>query len=157
MHTPASEVRRVDPPFRFRSHDANEPLGADSRLPAAPEPAARPKLSTTPSHGSTIGLTGDDSRLVMANHDVGTATVFSVDYASAALPTLTKVAEIPVGGEPSAVAVHPDGDTAFVLSRRDQKLVKITGLKSTPAQAATVAVGSEPTGMAMTPLGSMVW
>ena len=104
-----------------------------------------------------VGLTADDSRLVVANHDVGTASVFSIDYASAALPTLTKLAEIPVGGEPSAVAVHPDGDTAFVLSRLDQKLVKITGLASTPVMAGAVAVGSEPTGLAMTPLGSMVW
>lgn len=102
-------------------------------------------------------LTGDDSHLVVANHDVGTATVFSIDYASATLPALNKLAEIAVGGEPSAVLVHPDGDTAFVLSRLDQKLVKITGLMSTPVKAGEVAVGSEPTGMAMTPLGSTVW
>jgi DNA-binding beta-propeller fold protein YncE len=127
-------------------------------MPDASTEAGKPKVSTTPSHGSTIALTSDDSRLVVANHDVGTATVFSVDYASAALPALSKLAEIAVGGEPSAVAVHPDGDTAFVLSRKDQKLVKITGLQSmTPVKAAEVAVGSEPTGIAMTPLGSMVW
>jgi DNA-binding beta-propeller fold protein YncE/mono/diheme cytochrome c family protein len=94
---------------------------------------------------------------VVANHDVGTATVFAIDFASAKLPTLSRVAELPVGAEPSAVAVHPDGDTAFVLSRKDQKLAKITGLKSTPVKAAEVAVGSEPTGLAMTPLGSTVW
>ncbi|MDP9033597.1 MAG: hypothetical protein M3O50_02230 [Myxococcota bacterium] len=114
-------------------------------------------VASSPSHGSSIGLTGDDSRLVVANHDTGTATVFSVDYASATLPTLAKLAEIAVGGEPSGVVVHPDGDTAFVLSRKDQKLVKITGLQSTPVKAAEVAVGSEPTGLAMTPLGTMVW
>src|SRR5260370_725015 len=62
-----------------------------------------------------------------------------------------------VGGERSALVVHPDGDTAFVLSRKDQKLVKITGLLSTPVKAAEVAVGSEPTGLAMTPLGGTIW
>jgi DNA-binding beta-propeller fold protein YncE len=118
---------------------------------------ARPKVSSTPSHGSMIALSGDDSRLVVANVDVGTATVFSIDYASATLPTLTKIAEITVGAEPSAVAIHPDGNTAFVLSRKDQKLVKITGLLSSPVKAGEVAVGSEPTGLAMTPLGSTIY
>jgi len=131
--------------------------GSSNIMMDASAEGGKPKVSTTPSHGSTIALTADDTRLVVANHDVGTATVFSVDYASAALPTLTKLAEIAVGAEPSAVAVHPDGDTAFVLSRKDQKLVKITGLLSTPVKAGEVAVGSEPTGMAMTPLGSTVW
>jgi DNA-binding beta-propeller fold protein YncE len=137
--------------------DASPGDGSSALPDASMGEAGKPKVSTTPSHGSTIALTGDDSRLVVANHDVGTATVFSVDYAAATQPTLNKLAEIAVGSEPSAVAVHPDGDTAFVLSRKDQKLVKITGLLTTPVKAAEVAVGSEPTGMAMTPLGSMVW
>src|SRR5260370_3115600 len=119
--------------------------------------AGRPTVSLTTSHGSTIALTGDDSRLVVANHDVGTATVFAVDYSAGALPALTKIAEIAIGAEPSALVVHPDGDTAFVLSRKDQKLVKITGLLSTPGKAAEVAVGAEPTGLAMTPLGGTIW
>jgi DNA-binding beta-propeller fold protein YncE len=125
---------------------------------AAPDAkGSKPKVSSTPSHGSTIALSEDDSRLVVANTDTGTASVFSIDYASAALPTLTKIAEIAVGAEPSAVAIHPDGDTAFVLSRKDQKLVKITGLRSTPVKAGEIAVGSEPTGLAMTPLGGTVY
>jgi hypothetical protein len=124
----------------------------------SPTEAGPPKVLAGASHGSTIALTGDDSRLIVANHDVGTASVFSIDYASNALPTLTKLAELAVGGEPSAVAVHPDGDTAFVLSRLDQKLFKITGISSsTPVVAGSVAVGSEPTGLALTPLGKTVW
>jgi DNA-binding beta-propeller fold protein YncE len=119
--------------------------------------APRPNVSPTTSHGSTVALTDDDSRLVVANHDVGTATVFAVDYSSGVLPALTKTGEIAIGGEASALVVHPDGDTAFVLSRKDQKLVKITGLLSTPVKAAEVTVGSEPTGLAMTPLGGTIW
>jgi len=140
--------------------------GADASLtdsPVAPDAAgdsseasAPPPVLSAPSHGSTIALTDDDTRLVMANHDTGTATVFAVDYSSS-LPVLSKLAEIPVGAEPSGVVVHPDGDTAFVLARKDQKLVKITGLKSTPSKAAEVSVGSEPTGLALTPLGTTVW
>jgi hypothetical protein len=44
-----------------------------------------------------------------------------------------------------------------VLSRKDQKLVRIDGLKDQPKKGPEVAVGSEPTGMAMTPLGHTIW
>jgi mono/diheme cytochrome c family protein len=114
------------------------------------------KVATAPSHGSTVALTYDDSRLVTANRDTGTSTVFSVDY-SATLPALTKLAELTIGAEPSAVVVHPNNDTAFVLARKDQKLVKITGLQSTPVVAGQLQVGSEPTGLALTPLGTTAW
>jgi mono/diheme cytochrome c family protein len=143
------------------------PGGPDSGLPEASlSPGldassetgnSHPKVLSTTSHASMIGLSADDSRIIVANRYAGTATVFSVDYTSDALPTLAKVAEIAVGGEPSAVAIHPDGDTAFVLSRLDQKVTKITGLMSTPVKAGEVAVGSEPTGLAMTPLGSTLY
>ncbi|MBV9949801.1 MAG: hypothetical protein JOZ69_23370, partial [Myxococcales bacterium] len=134
--------------------------GGNSAAPggpdAAPDASAPDKPASTPSHGSMVGLSPDDSRLVVANRDVGTATVFAIDY-TGTLPALMKLAEIKVGGEPSAVAVLPDGDTAFVLSRLDQKLTKITGLRSAPVKAGEVSVGSEPTAMAVTPLGRTVW
>ncbi|MBV9949954.1 MAG: hypothetical protein JOZ69_24135, partial [Myxococcales bacterium] len=135
--------------------DGSSPQTDASGEAEAGHPVVKP--STTPSHGSTVALSQDDSRLVVANHDVGTATVFSIAYAADSLPTLTKLAEIPVGDEPSAVLVHPDGDSAFVLSRVAQKVTKITGLQSTPVKAGEAAVGSEPTGMAMTPLGSTIY
>jgi mono/diheme cytochrome c family protein len=152
---PDASKSDASPPDAASSGDGPSTDSSDASSDAAE--AGPPKVSTTPSHGSTIALTGDDSRLVVANHDVGTATVLSVSYPSGGLPALSKLAEITVGAEPSAVAVHPDGDTAFVLSRKDQKLVKITGLLTTPVKGGEVAVGSEPTGLAMTPLGTMIW
>ncbi|MGZ3450485.1 MAG: hypothetical protein ACXVEF_12875 [Polyangiales bacterium] len=110
------------------------------------------------SHGSTIAISEDDSTLVAVNHDVGTATVMSIKFeASGTAPTLTKLAEIPVGAEPVQVLIDPSCSSAFVLVRKDQKLVRIDHLKDKPAKGAEVAVGSEPTGMAMTPLGHTVW
>jgi len=110
----------------------------------------------TPSHGSTSALSDDDSRLVVANPDAGTVSVFSVDWAGP-IPALTKTAELPVGAEAWQVVIHPDGDYAFVIARKAQKLTRIDNLKTAPSLGPQVAVGSEPTGIAMAPSGATVW
>src|SRR5687768_7570854 len=69
-------------------------------------------ISPTTSHGSTIALSPDDSRLVVANVDTGTATVFAVAWTDGAAPSLSKLVELQVGAEPAAVAVHPSGTAA---------------------------------------------
>lgn len=116
------------------------------------------KVLGHPSHGSTIAVSEDDSTLVAVNHDAGTVTIMSLAFeASGGAPTMTKVAEIPVGAEPVQVLIDPTCSSAFVLVRKDQKLVRIDHLKDKPVKGAEVAVGSEPTGMAMTPLGHTVW
>ncbi len=108
------------------------------------------------SRGAAVAVSPDDATLVVANRDVGTVTVFGVDYAGAS-PTLTKKAELPVGAEPWQVAIDACGDSAYVVTRRDQKLVKIVDLKTTPAVGPSVAVGSEPTAVALTPNGTRVY
>jgi hypothetical protein len=150
--------------------DENNPAGKDAGRDTGtvdpttddglPADAADPgwKVSGHPSHGSSIAISEDDTRLVAVNHDAGTVTIMSIEFAaSAAAPTLTKLAEIPVGAEPAQVLIDPSCTSAFVLVRKDQKLVRIDGLKTTPVKGAEVAVGSEPTGMAMTPMGHTVW
>ncbi len=82
----------------------------------------------------------------------------SVEFqGSGTAPKLTKLAEIPVGAEPVSVVIDPSGSSAFVLVRKEQKLVRIEHLADNPVKGAEVAVGSEPTGLAMTPLGHTVW
>lgn len=115
------------------------------------------KALTHPSHGSAIAISEDDSTLVALNRDVGTATVASIAWDQNGVPTLKKLAEVPVGAEPVQVAIDPTCSSAFVLARKDQKLVRIDHLKDAPAKGAEVAVGSEPTGLAMTPLGHTLW
>jgi hypothetical protein len=112
-----------------------------------------------PSRGSAIATSADDSVVVGVNRDVGSVTVFKATYPDDGTPAkLDKVAEVPVGGEPWQVVLDASGDTGYVVLRKDQKLVKLTGLKSaTPTVAGTVAVGSEPTGVALTPRGSRAW
>jgi YVTN family beta-propeller protein len=104
------------------------------------------------SRGSPIAVSPDDSIVVAVNHDTGSVTVFEVDYGDG-LPTLTKSAEIPtgVGSEPSSVVIDGCSDRAYVVLRKDQQVVEIDSLKSNPALGRSVSVGSEPTGLALSP------
>jgi YVTN family beta-propeller protein len=106
--------------------------------------------------GSAIALTSDDSTLVAVNRDVGSVSIFSVDYTSGQ-PALTKQAELNVGNEPWQVVVDGCGTTAYVVLRRDQKVVEITGLKTSPVVGRSVSVGSEPTSLALTPNNTQLY
>ncbi|MBL0197773.1 MAG: hypothetical protein IPQ09_26880 [Myxococcales bacterium] len=118
----------------------------------------KPGVAAGPSRGSAVALSWDDKVLVSVNRDVGSVTVFSVAYTTDGKPpTLTKKAEVPVGKEPWQVAISPDNDTAFVVLREEQKLVRISGLSSTPTVKGTVAVGSEPTAVALSPTGKTAY
>jgi len=107
---------------------------------------------TGSTHSSPIAVTADDAHLVVANKDVGTVTVMSIDYTDGN-PKMTVDAEIPVGAnkssEPSSVYIDGCSDRAWVTLRKDQEVVEIAGI-STGAPALTgrsIAVGSEPTGI----------
>lgn len=116
-------------------------------------------LASGPSRGSAVALSWNDATLVAVNRDVGTVTVFDVKYgADGAPPTLSKKAEIPVGAEPWQVAISPDNDNAYVVLRKDQKLVRIGGLSTgTPSVKGSAATGSEPTAVALSPTGKTAW
>ncbi len=111
-------------------------------------------LTTQPgeSRGSPIAVSPDDSIVVAVNHDSGSVTVFEVDYGDG-LPALTKSAEIATGAgsEPSSVVIDGCNDRAYVVLRKEQKVVEIDSLKSNPVLGRSVNVGSEPTGLALSP------
>lgn len=99
------------------------------------------------SRSSTIAITDDDAFLVMVNPDHGSISIFE-------LAQLGRTAIVPTGPEPSAVVLHPDGDTAFVANRGNATVVKISGIRSpSPQMVAMANVGSEPTGLALSPRG----
>ncbi len=116
-------------------------------------------IAPGPSRGSPIATSSDDSIVVTVNRDSGSITIFKATFPDDGSPAkLDKSYEVPVGGEPWQVVLSPDGDTAYVVLRKDQKLVKVGGLKgAAPAVAGEVAVGSEPTGVALTPAGTRAW
>lgn len=137
---------------------SNETPGDDGGAPieSGTKPSTVRKVAPLPSHGSTIAISADDSRVVAANRDAGTVSVFGIDWA-ASVPALTKIAEVPVGAEVSQVVIHPSGEYALALSRVEQKLVRIDDLRGTPKAGATVKTGSEPTGIALSPFGDTAW
>lgn len=128
----------------------------DGDAPGEGGPEGPRKRSPLPTHASSIALSPDDARVVVANREAGTASIFAVDWATGA-PVLTKTAELPVGAEVSSVAMHPSGAFALALSRVEQKLVRIDDLAGTPKIGPAVATGSEPTGVALTPMGDSAW
>jgi DNA-binding beta-propeller fold protein YncE len=123
-----------------------------------PGPSGPLTIAPGPSRGSAVAISSDDSIVVSVNRDLGSISVFKATYPEDGSPAkLAKSAEVEVGAEPWQVAISPEGDTAYVVLRKDQKLVKVSGLKGTPAVAGSVAVGSEPTGLALTPGGTRAW
>ncbi len=107
-----------------------------------------------PSKGSAIATSSDDSIVVACNRDAGSVSVFVMTYPTSGAPTSTKTdVDLGAGSEPWQVVIGPDGDTAYVVLRQAQSLVKITGLHAGATKGATVAVGSEPTGVALSPTG----
>jgi YVTN family beta-propeller protein len=111
-----------------------------------------------PSHGSPIVLSPDDSIALVVNRDVGSVTVLQMSYAGQT-PAAVVLAEIALGSdsEPWQVAISPDGTRGYVILRKSQQLAVIEGLNTKPTLGAKVAVGSEPTGLALTPTGAEVW
>jgi YVTN family beta-propeller protein len=106
--------------------------------------------ATGPTRGSAIAISPDGTRLLAVNRDVGSVTILSVDY-SDGFPSMTVVKELAVGGEPWQVAIDACGTTGYVVLRKDQQVVEITGVGATPAIGRMVHVGSEPTSLALTP------
>jgi len=140
---------------------------SETATPEAPSPvtpsgdAAAPpglRIAPGPSRGAALATSPDDKTVVSVNRDSGSVSVFRADFAADGTSVgLSKVAELPVGGEPWQVVVAPDGESAFVVLRKDQKVVKIDALGSAPTVAGEVLVGSEPTGIALTPGGTRAW
>jgi YVTN family beta-propeller protein len=108
-----------------------------------------------PSRGSAAALSPDDATAVIVNRDVGSATILGLSYPTSQPPTAHLIREVLLGAgsEPWQAVVGPDNDTAYVVLRKDQKVARIRYLRSQPVVDGTVAVGSEPTAIALSPTG----
>ncbi len=100
-----------------------------------------------PSKSSAIAITGNDKLVVQVNPENDSISIFNAE-------TGAKLNEVPVGDEPVAVVIHPDDDTAFVANRADASIMKIVDLNGNPEVDDEVSVGSEPTGIALSPTGA---
>ncbi|MDB4975116.1 MAG: collagen triple helix repeat domain protein [Myxococcaceae bacterium] len=109
----------------------------------------------TASRGAAVVLSPDEKTAVVVNRDVGSLTVVAVNYEEGKTTYAEKGYEVDLGkgSEPWQVVISPDSQTAFVVLRRDQKLVRIKNLSTRPEVDGYAYVGSEPTSLALSPSG----
>jgi len=103
-----------------------------------------------PRQSSPIVLSDNGAFLVNVNADANTITVFD---ATGAVPV--KISEIPVGSEPSSVAIRPDNVTAYVANA-GQGTVSVVNLPSQTVTS-TISVGAEPVAVALSPNGTRLY
>src|SRR3954466_9632869 len=120
--------------------------GCDSGGDDGPTSGSGAPVLARPSKSGTVAITGNDKFVAMVNPETGSISVFDT-------ATDTRIANVKTGGEPSSIAIAPDDDTAYVANRADATVVKITHLTTSPKVSAPVDVGSEPTGVALSPTG----
>lgn len=128
------------------------PAGDDTDASVEPDgPAPDRPVLLRPSKSGTIAITGDDAFVAMVNPEADSVSVF--DAATGA-----RTALVATGPKPSAIVIHPDDTTMFVANRGDATVVKVTGLDTaTPDVGDPLDVGSEPTGLALSPTGDTLY
>src|SRR5260370_9483571 len=106
-----------------------------------------------PSRGSPIALTPKDEYAVVVNRDVGSVSILALSYAMPDAPSATKVAALSTRAcsEPWQVETSPNGKHAFVVLRREQRLVLIDDISPRAEIGPSAQRGSEPTCLALTP------
>lgn len=106
------------------------------------------------SRSSSIALTSDNTRVVVANRQKSSVSVIRVRGANGA-DAEQVLAEVTVGKEPRYVAISPDDKRAFVISAVAGTMTAIDLTLAQPAAVGTpVDVGVEPRGIAVTPNGT---
>jgi hypothetical protein len=150
-----SDTEKPDSKSPKASKDSGVDDDPGAALDSEDGPVPDDGVSPLKSRGAAVALSADDSVAVVVNRDVGTATVLGLSYKSTT-PELALISELDLGegSQPFMVVIAPDGDTAFVLLRVEQKVVRIRNLSTKPEVYGSVAVGSEPTAIALSPSGA---
>ncbi|HUS30283.1 MAG TPA: YncE family protein, partial [Kofleriaceae bacterium] len=103
------------------------------------------------SRSSTIALSDDGALVAMVNPDDGSLSVFQTS-------DNTRLARVQTGGSPSSVVIAADNTTAYVANRADGTVVRVAGLDTAAAAVdATIDVGAEPMGLALSPTGKQLF
>lgn len=147
--------------FFFAACVAFAALACSDRTPGGstgPDSPAPNRVQNT--RGSAIVLTRDEKIAVAANRTTGSITVLRMDPTQSPADLVTRSVELDTGegSEPVAAVIGADDDTAYVLLRGAQAVLKVTELHGrSPKVGGTVLVGSEPTSIAITPSGQTLF
>jgi YVTN family beta-propeller protein len=116
----------------------------------AQPPPAGPVLQRA-SRSSTIALADDGAHVAMVNPEDGSLSIFETTGN-------TRTAKVATGNTPAGVVIAPDNATAYVANRDDGTVVRVSGIDgAAPTLDATVQVGSEPIGLALSPTGKQLF
>src|SRR5438132_10653309 len=106
------------------------------------------RVRARPSKSGTIAITDDDALVVMVNPDNDSISISRT-------ADDTRLSKVTTADEPSAVVLSADGKTAWVANRAAATVVKVSGIDTaSPTVSDPIDVGSEPTGLALTPTGA---
>lgn len=110
-----------------------------------------------PSKSGAIAISGNNNYIIQANPENDTVTVFRSRIENNERE-ITELGDVSVGEEPSSVVIDPDDETAYVAVRGSAEIVKINGINtgSPVIGSPRLKVGSEPTGIAMSPSGKLL-
>lgn len=157
--TPQCDTREVVP----CASDQSCTRGGVCVPSGSPPPDAVPsRRRASPLAGSPLAVAEDDQHLVAANRTVGSIAVFPLDASDYQHIHLGSRVDLwpdrSTNTEPWATVLTNDGDTAFVILRAAQQVVRINNLHGTPTlDARRAATGSEPTSLALTPSNSRLY
>lgn len=136
-------------------------LGCSEQEAPAPAPTYGGRGRVASTQGGAVVMTYDERIAVVANRTAGVVSVLALDPTQAPNAMVRRTTQIDVGADakPWAAVIGADDDTAYVLLRGSQTVVRLAHLHDRPTweQLSAVPVGAEPTSIAITPSGSQLY
>ena len=128
------------------------PPAQATTVPPAQVTAPLPQIAIprNPTHSSPIAVTSDDATLLVVNPLNNSVTIVNVKG-----DANQKLASVPVGVEPQAVAITNDDKFAYVTNQGSQSVSVIDIAAAKEVQQ--IKVGVEPYGIALTPDGTRAY
>lgn len=138
-------------------------FGLLSQACTAPE-SRQPALGhVATTRGGAVVLSRDERVAVVTNRSAGVVTVFSLDPQAPAERSVLGQTQLDIGpaSEPWAAVIGGDDDTAYVIARSAQAVLRVVDLHRHPHLSESLSdaakTGSEPTAIAITPSGARLF
>jgi YVTN family beta-propeller protein len=128
--------------------------GGGEPPPPPPPPPIAVKRFTGPTSSQPLALTANDAFLVVANEDNNSVTFFEVTGGAT-----KKLAEVPVGVEPSSVAFLPDGRKAYAANTVSGtvSVIAFNDVTRVATVVKSIQVGTEPSSLVLAPNGTRLY